>query len=147
MKPYLAQLNIAEMRYRDDDPRMADFMNALDVVNAAAEKSPGFVWRLKDDTNNATSIRIFDRDDLLVNMSMWESIEALRAYVISDLHMKIMRRRAEWFFHAEQPTLVLWWQPADELPTVSLAEEKLRHLREYGASASAFDFKTPFPPE
>ena len=147
MKSYLAQLNIAEMRYPDDDPRMADFMNALDEVNTAAEQSPGFVWRLKDDTNNATNIRIFDRDDLLVNMSMWESVEALRAYVISDLHMAIMRRRAEWFFRAEQPTLVLWWQSANEPPSVSLAEEKLRHLREHGATASAFDFKTPFPPE
>ena len=98
MKSYLAQLNIAEMRFADDDPQMADFMNALDDVNAAAEQSDGFIWRLKDDNNNATSIRIFDRDDLLVNMSMWESVEALRAYVISDKHMTIMRRRAEWFF-------------------------------------------------
>ena len=146
MKSYLAQLNIAEMRFADDDPRLANFMNALDDVNAAAEQSDGFIWRLKDDNNNATSIRIFDRDDLLVNMSMWESVEALRAYVISDKHMTIMRRRAEWFFRPAEPTLVLWWQATDELPTVQLAESKLKQLREHGPSPLAFDFKTQFPP-
>ena len=146
MKSYLAQLNIAEMRFADDDPQMADFMNALDDVNAAAEQADGFIWRLKDDNNNATSIRIFDRDDLLVNMSMWESVEALRAYVISDKHMTIMRRRAEWFFPPTEPTLVLWWQAVDKLPTVQLAESKLKQLRKLGPSPQAFDFKTQFPP-
>ena len=142
----LAQINVATLKYDLEDERVKGFVDNLDRINALAEAQDGFIWRLKDDNNNATSIQIFDRDDLLVNMSMWESVEALRAYVISDKHMTIMRRRAEWFFRPAEPTLVLWWQAADELPTVQLAENKLTHLREHGPSPQAFDFKTQFPP-
>ena len=146
MRTFLAQLNIAEMRYHADDPQMADFINALDEVNAAAEQAPGFIWRLKDDSNNATDIRIFGRDDLLVNLSMWESVAALRNYVVSDVHTKIMRRRTEWFLAAKQANLVMWWQASNEAPSVELAESKLQCLRTHGPSPAAFDFKTPFPP-
>ena len=146
MLTYLAQLNIAEMRYADDDPSMADFIHALDEVNAAAEQAPGFIWRLKDNSNNATAIRIFDRDDFLVNMSMWTSVEALKAYVLSEPHMKIMRRRSEWFHRPSQPNLVLWWQPRSEPPSVALAENKLQQLREHGPRPTAFNFQAPYPP-
>ena len=143
---HLAQINIAKLLKPEGDPSVQEFFDNLDRVNALAEQSDGFIWRLKDDNNNATSIQIFDRDDLLVNMSMWESVEALRAYVISDKHMTIMRRRAEWFFPPTEPTLVLWWQAVDKLPTVQLAESKLKQLRKLGPSPQAFDFKTQFPP-
>lgn len=95
MKTYLSQLNIAEMRYEKLDLRFSDFVDALDPVNAAAESSPGFIWRLKDDSNNATAIRIFGREDLLVNLSMWASLEDLKSCVMSDIHLNIMRRRQE----------------------------------------------------
>ncbi|MGR8946507.1 MAG: DUF3291 domain-containing protein [Gammaproteobacteria bacterium] len=141
----MAQLNIADMRYTTEDPAMADFVAALDEVNAAAEASPGFIWRLKGDINNATDIRIFGRDDLLVNLSLWASVESLKAYVMADKHLKIMRRRAEWFRPATKPMLVLWWHPPQSMPTVQLAEQKLIKLRDEGPSQAAFDFRTPFP--
>ena len=145
MRYVLAQLNIAEMRFPFDDPRMIDFNNALDDLNEAAEKSPGFVWRLKDDSNNATSFRVFARDDLLVNLSAWDSVETLLAYVSCEAHLRIMRRRAEWFYASKKPNLVMWWQAGNEMPTVELAEQKLIRLRQDGASQDAFSFKSPFP--
>ncbi len=146
MKFILAQLNIAEMRFSFDDPLMSDFNNALDDLNAAAEKSPGFVWRLKDDSNNAMNFRVFDRDDLLVNLSAWESVESLRSYVFSETHMRIMRRRAEWFYSSKEPSLVMWWQPSSTMPDLKLAEQKLVKLRREGQTQNAFGFKNPFPP-
>ena len=93
---HLAELNIAQFQYPTDDPRMADFMNNLDRVNALAERSPGFVWRLKGDNNNATVSEACD--DTLVNLiSVWETPEALEHYVFKTVHVQFYRRRAEWF--------------------------------------------------
>jgi hypothetical protein len=127
-------------------PVLAEFMAALDPVNAVADSSPGFVWRLQTEDGNATAIRAFD-EDTMVNMSVWESLEALRAFVYSNrAHLDIMRRRREWFENHAEAFQVLWWVPAGHVPTVAEAEERLRVLRDHGPSAEAFTFRRHFPP-
>ena len=143
---HLAQLNIAQMNYTIDDPAMADFVAALDPVNAAAEAAPGFVWRLKTDEGDATGIRIYGDETLLVNMSVWESVESLKQFIADLDHGAIMRRRAEWFSRMDQPGTVLWWVPAGHVPDVAEAERKLDALRASGATAEAFDLANSYPP-
>lgn len=146
MRYHLAQLNIAKFLKPPADPANADFMNNLDRVNAIAEASPGFVWRLKDESNNATAIRPFDDPDMAVNLTVWESVEALAAFAYRNMdHRSIMRRRREWF--AETRTyLVLWWIPAGAIPTLEEAKQKLAALERLGPTPEAFTFKQPFPP-
>ena len=141
---YLAQLNIAKMRFPEEDPRFADFVNALEPVNATADASPGFVWRFIDEEDDA-AIEIFG-EELLVNVSVWESIDHLKTFVSSKAHLEIMRRRREWFSSQGLPYLVLWWIPADHTPTVEEAQAKLAHLREHGPSEQAFNFSSAYPP-
>lgn len=142
---HLAQLNIAAKRYADDDPRFADFMNALDPVNAVADQSPGFVWRLQSDDGNATAIQIFNSDQWLVNMSVWESLEALMAFVAHPTHIAIMRRRGEWFEKSDLATMVLWWVPAGHVPDIEEAQVRLELLRDQGPTPEAFGFSSAFP--
>ena len=142
---HLAQLNIAKARYRPDDPRFADFVAAIDSVNAAAEESPGFIWRFVDKPGEPPST-IYDDDRYLVNLSVWESIEALLRYVSSGAHLAVMRRRNEWFEPVEAATLVLWWIPRGTMPTVAEAEERLNRLRTHGPTVDAFEFRTTFSP-
>src|ERR671930_768101 len=104
---HLAQLNIALPREPLDAPLLAEFVARLEPVNAQADASPGFVWRLQTEDGDATGIRAFGDDRLIVNMSVWESLEALRAFVDSGGHVAVMRRRREWFERIESH-LVLW---------------------------------------
>ena len=147
MEFHLAQLNIARMLAPIDSPVMADFVANLDRINGIAESSPGFVWRLKDDSNNATSIRIFDDDFLIVNMSTWESVDALFHYVYKSDHVEIFKRRAEWFEKMTDMHMVLWYVPAGSNPTVADAVERLTHLRSQGETPYAFSFRKRFTPE
>jgi hypothetical protein len=147
MEFHLAQLNIARMLAPIDSPVMADFVANLDRINGIAESSPGFVWRLKDDSNNATSIRIFDDDFLIVNMSTWQSVDALFHYVYKSDHIEIFKRRAEWFEKMTDMHMVLWYVPAGSTPTVTGAVERLTHLRLQGETPYAFSFKKRFTPE
>lgn len=142
----LAQLNIARMRAPLESPVMAGFVALLDEVNALAERSPGFVWRLKGDGNDATSLRPFDDDYIIVNMSVWESIDDLRAYVYKSAHAAPMRRRREWFKHFDGAYMVLWWVEAGHTPSVGEARQRLRQLAAQGPTADAFTFKQPFAP-
>ncbi len=141
----LAQLNIAQMRLPLDHPDMADFVDNLDRINALAESSPGFVWRLQDEEGNATSLRPFG-DDMLVNISVWEDVESLRAFVFKSGHSDIMKRRQEWFDRMENAYLVLWWVPAGHEPTEQEAGEKIDLLRANGPSPQAFSFRETFSP-
>ena len=109
---HLAQLNIGRIRYSLDDPRMADFVNNLDRINAIAEHTPGFVWRLQDDSGNATAIHAFDDPRMLLNMSVWESVDALERFVWQTVHKRIYGRRPEWFEPLDRPHFVMWWVPA-----------------------------------
>jgi hypothetical protein len=143
---HLAQLNIALPREPLDAPLLADFVAALDPVNAAADGSPGFVWRLQTDAGDATGIRAFGDDRLIVNMSTWASLEALRAFAYGNReHLAVLRRRREWFERMEVAQC-LWWVPAGHAPPVAEAEARLALLRADGPTPRAFTFQRSFPP-
>jgi hypothetical protein len=138
---HIAQLNIARAKAPLDSALLAGFMAQLDPVNALADASPGFVWRLQDEGGDATSIRAFDDDSIVVNMSVWESIEALSDFAYRNRdHLAVMRRRRGWFEHISV-YMVLWWVPAGHQPSVAEAEERLEHLRAFGPTPYAFTFK------
>lgn len=141
----LAQLNIAYARYPLDSPQMAPFMNNLDRINALAEASPGFVWRLQEDTGNATALRPFG-EDTLVNLTVWADLTSVKAYVYRTEHAAFMRRRREWFNPAPEPYMVLWWVPAGRRPAMDEAAERLELLRRDGPTPAAFNFRADFPP-
>ena len=143
MNWHLAQLNVALGRYPIDDPGMSDFVAQLDEINALAERSPGFVWRLQSDTGNATDIRVDDDPKLLVNMSVWESAAALKQFVYRSAHQRVVADRRRWFERAETAYQVLWWIPAGHRPTVEEGMARLEQLRTLGPGPEAFDFKTP----
>lgn len=144
MEFHLAQLNIARMRAPIDSPVMTDFVANLDRINGLAENSNGFVWRLKDDTNNATSIRIFDDDFLIVNMSVWESTDSLFQFVYQSDHLEIFKRRMEWFEKMPEMHMVLWYVPVGSPPSLADAVERLSHLRLHGETPYAFSFRKRF---
>jgi hypothetical protein len=144
---HLAQLNIARFKAPMDDPAMAGFVEQLDPVNALADAAPGFVWRLQTEEGNATSIHAFDDDLLLVNMSVWESIDALADFVYRSPHIAVMRRRREWAERMAEAYIVLWWVAAGTTPTVEEAKGRLEHLREHGPSPTAFTFKSRYSPD
>lgn len=139
---HLAQLNIARMLAPIDSPVMAEFVAQLDAINALADGSPGFVWRLVGAGNDATSLRPFPDDFIIVNMSVWESIEALKQYVYRSDHARVLRERAKWFEKMSESHMVLWWVPAGHIPTVTEAKAKLMHLREHGETPEAFTFRS-----
>ena len=147
----LAQVNIARMREPLDSPLLADFVAALDPVNAAADAAPGFVWRLQTEDGNATAVHAFEWDQagsagVLVNMSVWESVEALAGYVYSDAHRQVLRRRRQWFERMAAAHTALWWIPCGHTPTTGEAEERVIHLRAFGPTPHAFTLKEHFPP-
>ena len=142
---HLAQVNIARMRAPLTEPLMAGFVAQLDKINALADQSPGFVWRLKTDDGNATSIHAFDDALLIVNMSVWESIDALYEFTYHSDHVQVFRQRTDWFERMTAPAFALWWLPAGKTPTVGDAKTRLEYLHQHGCTASAFNFKTPFP--
>jgi Domain of unknown function (DUF3291) len=141
----LAQLNIARLKAPLESPLLADFVANLDRINALAEASDGFRWRLMTEVGNATSLRPFE-DDVIVNMSVWRDLEALRNYVYQSAHVEIMKRRREWFDRASEAYAVLWWVEAGHRPSSSEAASRLEHLRRHGPSPAAFTFGTAFAP-
>ena len=146
LKWHLAQLNIARMIGSGiNDPIMKDFVDLLDEVNEIAEKSKGFVWRLKDDNNNATSIKAFDDDKFIVNMSVWEGIEDLELFVYKSRHADVLRRRKEWFSKIKF-SVVMWYVPVGTMPGLEEAKTRLEYLEQHGSSLYAFDFKQKFAP-
>lgn len=143
---HLAQLNVGRAVAPLDDAQLADFMNWLDGINALAERSPGFVWRLKGDNGNNTSLKVSDDPQFIVNLSVWASIDDLHAFTYRSEHKAVFARRYEWFERADGPNMVLWWVPAGTLPDASQALDRLRRLAEAGPTADAFSFKHRFPP-
>jgi hypothetical protein len=135
---HLAQLNIGRFRYPTDDPRMADFMNNLDLVNGIAERSKGFVWRLRDESGNATNFRPYPDPNMAVNLSVWESVEALEQFVWQTVHKRFYGRQTEWFEKSDGPHLVMWWVPAGHRPSLEEAKARLEHLAVHGPSDHAF---------
>ncbi|GAB4414365.1 MAG: DUF3291 domain-containing protein [Anaerolineae bacterium] len=143
---HLAQVNIGRILAPLDDSIMAGFVARLDEINALADGTPGFVWRLQTEEGNATDLRPYDDDRILVNMSVWESLEDLKAYVYKSAHAEVMRQRRQWFEKFEGMYMALWWVKAGHMPTVAEAKRRLEYLSEHGPSAHAFTFKQPFPP-
>src|ERR1051326_4821629 len=141
---HLAQVNIGRLRAPIGDPIMEGFRSQLDPINALADRSPGFVWRLQTDEGNATSIRPYDDERMAINMSVWESLEALQQFVYRTAHAGPLRDRKEGFEPIEGPILALWWIPAGHLPSVVEAKERLAHLAAHGASPYALTFRKPF---
>jgi len=136
---HLAQLNIGRLRYEVDDLRMADFMNNLALVNSLAERTPGFVWRYQDASGNATDTRPYDGDSrMAINLSVWESVEALERFVWQTVHKRFYGRRIEWFEHLSEAYFVMWWVSPGHRPTVEEAIARLDHLKARGPSEHAF---------
>jgi hypothetical protein len=142
----LAQLNVGIIKGSMDSPVMADFAANLERINALADCFPGFAWRLQTEEGNATSIRPFENENLLLNMSVWRDVESLHKYVYGSAHVEIMRRRREWFERMAEAFFVLWWVPAGHRPSIAEAIAKLDVLRAKGPTAEAFTFRQPFPP-
>jgi hypothetical protein len=143
----LAQLNLARMIHPLTDPRMKEFVDGLDPINALAEQSEGFVWRLQSESGNATDVHHPWSADpfLLVNMSVWETPEDLRRYVYRSGHMEYFQKRSEWFEKPVQAHYVLWWVPRGHIPSLEEAHERLEHYRTHGATPHAFWFGKLFP--
>jgi heme-degrading monooxygenase HmoA len=144
---HLAQINIARMKGALEDPVMAGFVARLEEINALADGSPGFVWRLQTTEGNATYLRPYDDERIIVNMSVWESIEHLRAYVYQSAHAEVLRQRREWFERIDRLALALWWIPAGHVPSVDEGKKRLEALERLGPTPFAFTFKTTFPPD
>ena len=142
---HLAQLNIGRLLAPLDSRQIAPFVEALDPINDLADGTPGFVWRLQTEDGNATAIRAFADDMLIVNMSVWESFESLATYVYRSDHVAIMRRRREFFERMAEAFVVLWWVPAGHRPSVDEAKDRLARLRRDGPTREAFTFRSPFP--
>ena len=145
---HLAQINIATMLAPIDSPTIAGFVALLDEINTLGENSPGFVWLLKsEDGQGATSIRPYDDERIIVNMTVWESIKALYEFAYYSKHVEPYRRRADWFEKMDKPILALWWIPAGHIPNTDEAKERLTHLEQHGPTPYAFTFKQRFTAE
>jgi hypothetical protein len=138
---HVAQLNIGRLRYDISDPRMADFVGNLARVNALADRAEGFVWRLQDDSGNATSFRPYDDPRIAINMSVWKNVEALERYVWQTVHKRFYGRREQWFEKSEGPYFVMWWVPAGHRPTIEEAVARLDHLKLHGHTEHAFGWE------
>jgi len=141
----LAQCNIARAKEPLTHEIMAGFVARLDEINSLAEGAPGFIWRLKDDSGDATNIQAFDDPLVIVNMSVWESAEHLREFVYRSDHIQVMRQRRSWFERFDGVYLVMWWVPAGHRPTVEEAKERMAHRQRHGDSARAFSFAKLYP--
>jgi heme-degrading monooxygenase HmoA len=145
---HLAQINIGRMRAPLDDPSMQGFASRLAELNALADGCPGFVWRMQDGEGAGnTYLRPFDDDRIIVNMSVWESIEQLKAFTYGGPHAEVLKQRREWFEKFERVALALWWIRAGRVPTMDEAKARLESLEVNGPTPFAFTFKAVFPPD
>ncbi|HMK31564.1 MAG TPA: DUF3291 domain-containing protein [Terriglobales bacterium] len=143
---HLAQINIGRIVAPLDDPVMADFVANLEPINALAEASPGFVWRFQTAEGDATAVRPYQDDRILINFSVWADLASLRDFVFKSQHAEVMRRRREWFERLTDLYAALWWVPAGHQPSVAEAIGKLAYLKEHGPSPEAFTFRDLYPP-
>ena len=141
---HLAQVNIARMLAPLTDPIMAGFVAELDAINALADNSPGFLWRLQTPEGNATDIRPFEDDLILVNLSLWEGLTDLTTFVYKSRHRQVLQQRPQWFHRFNGPYVALWWVPSGHIPTVEEAKERLSYLSAHGETPHAFSFKKPY---
>ena len=145
---HLAQYNVGRIRSPLDHPDVAEFIAALDPINALAEASPGFVWRLTgEDGQSSSYVEVDEIDDplLIVNYSIWKNLDSLKHFIHRSGHMAYLRRRLEWFEHSEEATSVAWWIPVATIPDVSEAHRRLIRLREHGPTATGWPLTKPWP--
>jgi hypothetical protein len=142
---HIAQINIGRILAPIDDPIMTEFVAQLPPINALADQSPGFVWRLQSESGDATSIKVYDDDFIIVNLTVWESVDVLREYVYKSAHKGVLRDRKRWFEKFDGPYYALWWVLAGHNPSTEEGKARLDHLREHGDTAYAFSFKHIFP--
>jgi hypothetical protein len=141
----LAQVNVARMLAPLSDPLMAEFVAQLDIINAIADSSPGFIWRLQTPEGNATALKPYDDDLILVNLSLWASLPTYHAFVYKSRHRAVMQQRRRWFEHFDGLYTALWWVPDSHFPNVEEAKARLEFLRSHGETLYAFSLKKPFP--
>ena len=142
----IAEINVAKMKgVNINDPIMKEFVDNLDKVNAIAENSSGFVWRLKDDSNNATNINPYSDEQIIINISVWENIESLENFMYKTFHTEFLKRRKEWFQTFGKISTAMWWIRKNQIPTLQECVDKLDYLQKQGASELVFDFKHKFP--
>ena len=144
---HIAQINIARMREPLESETMSGFVSRLEEINALADRSPGFVWRLQTGDGDATYLRLYDDDRIIVNMSVWESVEALKDFTYRTAHAELLRQRRDWFEQFEGAILAMWWVPAGHTPGFDEAKKRLAHLEEHGPTQFAFTFRTIQPPD
>lgn len=144
---HIAQVNIARMKAALDDPVMSGFVARLEEINALADRSSGFVWRLQTSGGDATYLRPYDDDRILFNLSVWETIEDLKQYVYRSVHVELLRQKDAWFEKFAGVYFALWWIPAGHIPGVDEAKKRLAHLEANGPAPFAFTFNKSFPPD
>ena len=143
----LAQINIGRAKGSMDAAVMKEFSDNLDPINQIAESSPGFIWRLKDESGNATDIQSFDDPDIIINMSVWESFDALKNFMFKTHHIDFLKRKKEWFYTMSDANYALWWVPLGHQPDIEEAKSRLLHLQQHGESPHAFSFKKVYTSE
>ena len=142
----LAQFNIATAKFDDGDPRLAEFIDNLDRLNALGDESPGSVWRFQSESGTSVDVKAYDNPRILLNLTVWDDVESLWNYVYKTDHVEFLRRRTEWFEVESQPFTVLWWVPEGHQPTPAEGMERLEHLRANGPSPYAFSFRANYDP-
>jgi hypothetical protein len=143
----IAEINVARMKWVNiNDPMMKEFVENLDKVNSIAEMSEGFIWRLKDDNNNATSLNPFDDEQIIINVSVWENLEKLENFMYKTFHSEFLKRRKEWFQQYGKAHTALWWVQHGHFPTLQEAIANLDYLQKNGPTQKVFDLKNKFPP-
>lgn len=147
MDYHIAQVNIGRIRGELSDPFMSGFVSRLEEINALADASPGFVWRLQTDEGNATYLRPFEDERMLLNMSVWTDVDSLRQYVYHTGHRELLRQRNAWFEKLNRVYVALWWVPAGHLPGIDEAKQRLAHLEIHGPTQFAFNFQSTFEPD
>ena len=140
----LAQVNIAKMLAPINDPIMQDFVNNLDRINVTADQAKGFVWRLQSEKDNATAIKVFEDESLVINMSVWADMDSLFNYIYKSGHIEVFKRKKEWFTKLQMMHMVFWFVQADHTPTPKEAKERLEHINTHGETPYAFTFKSKF---
>jgi len=146
MSHHLAQINIATLLAPLEDPSIDGFTSRLEGINALADAAPGFIWRLQTENGDATALRPYDDDRVIVNMSVWGSPEALKQFVYRSDHKQLVHGRAQWFHRPAAAAYALWWIPAGTLPTLDEAKQRLEHLQTFGPTPWAFSFAKLFEP-
>jgi len=142
---HLAQINIAQAKQAMESPIMSGFVKRLDEINLLAEKSPGFVWRLQTEEGDATGIKAYDDQQMVINLTVWQDIDSLKHYVYQSAHIELIQDRKRWFSKMESMQLALWWVPIGHIPSIEEGKNKLDLLQSDGVSERVFTFAKPYP--